>query len=77
MDAHWIPQEPGHSLYIRPTLSAPDPAPDRLLGLRMSGFGQSARKQLLGWAHHPPLCSLLFARPWAHTIKGALNLSSY
>lgn len=25
MDAHWIPQEPGHSLYIRPTLSAPYP----------------------------------------------------
>ena len=20
-DKHWIPQEPGHSLYIRPTLS--------------------------------------------------------
>ena len=22
LDAHWIPQEPGYSLYIRPTLSA-------------------------------------------------------
>jgi branched-chain amino acid aminotransferase len=21
MDKHWIPQEPGHSLYVRPTLS--------------------------------------------------------
>lgn len=21
LDKHWIPQEPGHSLYIRPTLS--------------------------------------------------------
>jgi len=21
IDKHWIPQEPGHSLYIRPTLS--------------------------------------------------------
>lgn len=23
MDKHWIPEEPGHSLYIRPTLSKP------------------------------------------------------
>lgn len=23
LDKHWIPQEPGHSLYVRPTLSEP------------------------------------------------------
>ena len=27
LDKHWIPNEPGYSLYLRPTMSEYDPLP--------------------------------------------------